>query len=72
VPSPPSTGTAPPATVPASNPTAKPAPAAPTASSEPGYGAGVGELLANNPGLASGAPTPGITGYTVSYNGVPI
>jgi hypothetical protein len=70
IPSPAPTGTAPPATVPASKvPTA----AAPAPSSEPGYGAGVGELLALNPGLGQpGTNTPGITGYTVSYNGVPI
>lgn len=77
IPAPVSTGTVPPATVPASTvakavPTAVAAPA-PAASSEPGYGSGVAQLLANNPGLTTpGVNTPGITGYTVSYNGVPI
>ncbi len=67
VPSPPSTGTTSPATVPAS--TAPTTAAAPTPTTPPGYGAGVGTLLAANPGIAS---APGIAGYTVSYNGVPI
>lgn len=44
---------------------------------EPGYGAGLGDLLALNPGLLSanspgGQNIPGITGYNVSYNGVPL
>lgn len=43
----------------------------------PGYGAGLGQLIANNPGIMSantpgGANIPGITGYNVSYNGVPL
>ena len=43
----------------------------------PGYGAGLGQLLAANPTLLSantpgGANIPGITGYQVSYNGVPL
>lgn len=43
----------------------------------PGYGAGLGDLLAANPGLLSantpgGQNIPGITGYNVSYNGVPL
>jgi hypothetical protein len=50
---------------------------APPASSLPGYGAGLGSLLALNPGLLSanspgGQNIPGITGYNVSYNGVPL
>lgn len=82
VPAPPSTGTAPPATTPASNPTAvPPSPSAPTAAAPnpnlPGFGAGVGQLEALNPGIlqanSPGGPSiPGITGYTVSYNGVPL
>lgn len=63
VPSPPSTGTAPPATVPAS------VAAPPSPQSEPGYAAGVSQLVAANPGIAN---APGIAGYTVSYNGVPL
>jgi len=61
--SPTSTGTTSPATVPASTV------AAPAAQNEPGYGAGVGPLMQNNPGFAT---APGIAGYTVSYNGVPL
>jgi hypothetical protein len=43
----------------------------------PGYGAGLGDLLNLNPGLLSantpgGQNVPGITGYNVSYNGVPL
>jgi hypothetical protein len=43
----------------------------------PGYGAGLGTLIANNPGILAantpGGPNiPGITGYQVSYNGVPL
>src|ERR1700722_5404795 len=43
----------------------------------PGYGAGLGALLNSNPGLLTanspgGQQIPGITGYKVSYNGVPI
>jgi len=72
IPSPANTGTPVPATVPASA-AAAPAPSAPAPSSEPGYGAGLAQLLAANPGLGQpGTNTPGITGYTVSYNGVPI
>lgn len=63
--SPPSTGTTSPATVPASTVAA---PATPP-QNEPGYGAGAGQLMNNNPGFAT---APGITGYTVSYNGVPL
>jgi hypothetical protein len=74
IPSPPSTGTAPPATVPASQTKAvPPAASTPSPQSQPGYGSGVAELLAANPGLGQpGTNTPGITGYNVSYNGVPI
>ena len=61
-PSPPSTGTAPPATTPASTGSAP-------AASLPGYGAGLSQLEKDNPGLANAG---GISGYTVSYNGVPI
>lgn len=63
VPSPPSTGTVPPATAPAA------ASSTPPASSLPGYGAGVAQLQAANPGLAG---APGIAGYGATYNGVPI
>lgn len=69
---------------PPANPTPAPAPSpvssqasAPPPQSEPGYGAGLGSLLALNPGLlqanSPGGPNiPGITGYQVSYNGVPL
>ncbi|HEV3370881.1 MAG TPA: hypothetical protein VG074_15045 [Acidimicrobiales bacterium] len=75
IPSPPSTGTAPPATVPASQ--TKAVTSTPSPQTQPGYGAGVGQLEALNPGILSanspGGPNiPGITGYTVSYNGVPL
>ena len=60
-----STGTTSPATVPASTVASSSTPA----SSQPGYGAGLAQLQANNPNLAA---APGIAGYTVSYNGVPI
>lgn len=51
--------------------TAVPVPAPP--SPLPGTGAGVAQLLAANPSLSTpGAVTPGITGYTVTYNGIPI
>lgn len=66
IPSPPSTGTTPPATVPTSTVAA---PASPSPQSEPGYGAGLNQLQAANPNLAN---ANGISGYTVSYNGVPI
>lgn len=51
--------------------------AAPAPQTMPGYGAGLGQLLANNPTLLSantpgGVPVAGITGYQVSYNGVPL
>jgi hypothetical protein len=55
-----------------------PAPApAPPPQTLPGYGAGLGQLLQNNPGLLSantpgGQNIPGITGFQVSYNGVPL
>jgi hypothetical protein len=68
VPAPANTGTVAPATVPASAAAAS----TPAASSYPGYGSGLGQLEANNPSLTNGASTPGITGYTVSYNGVPL
>lgn len=76
IPSPPSTGTAPPATVPKSTVTPAP-PAASAPQNQPGYGAGLGTLEAQNPGIlqanSPGGPNiPGITGYTVSYNGVPL
>ncbi len=72
--SPPPTGTAPPATVAASTVAA---PASTPVQNEPGYGAGVATLAAANPGILSanspgGPDIPGITGYTVSYNGVPL
>jgi hypothetical protein len=74
VPAPTSTGTTAPATVPASTVAA---PAAPSPQSEPGYGAGIGQLVASNPGIlqanSPGGPNiSGITGYTASYNGVPL
>ena len=45
--------------------------------SYPGYGANLGDLLGLNPGLLSanspgGQNIPGITGFKVSYNGVPL
>jgi hypothetical protein len=44
---------------------------------KPGYGSGLADLLRLNPGLLSantpgGQNIPGITGYRVSYNGVPL
>jgi hypothetical protein len=59
-----------PAPSPAVNPATNPA-------SLPGYGANLGSLLALNPGLLSantpgGQNIPGVTGYHVSYNGVPL
>jgi hypothetical protein len=59
-------------------PTGVPAPSpAVVPSSEPGYGSGLAALLGLNPGLLSanspgGQNIPGITGYQVSYNGVPL
>jgi hypothetical protein len=55
----------------------KPPPAAPPPQTLPGYGAGLAQLLGLNPGLLTanspgGQNIPGITGYTVSYNGVPL
>jgi hypothetical protein len=59
----------------------KPAPAASGGvlvnPSTPGYGAGLQQLLNLNPGLLSanepgGKNIPGITGFKVSYNGVPL
>lgn len=74
VPSPPSTGTAVPTTIPAS--AAAAGTAVTPASSEPGYGSGLAALLAANPGLldanSGGKAVPGITGYNASYNGVPL
>lgn len=66
--------TAPP---PAPSPAVAPIAQAPPPQTLPGYGAGLGQLLQNNPGLLSantpgGANIPGITGYQVSYNGVPL
>jgi hypothetical protein len=77
VPSPPPTGTTPPATIPASTvPAAAPA-SAPPPQTLPGYGAGVGTLARANPGVLQanspgGPDIPGITGYQVTYNGVPL
>lgn len=42
------------------------------ATSEPGYASGAGELFTNNPSLSNGSTVPGITGYTGSFNGVPL
>jgi len=69
----------PPPTSPAT--TVKPTPAASGGvmvnPSLPGYGAGLGSLIAKNPGILQantpGGPSiPGITGYRVTYNGVPL
>ena len=55
-----------------------PAPApAPPPQTLPGYGSGLAALLGLNPGLLTanspgGQNIPGITGYQVSYNGVPL
>lgn len=54
-----------------------PSPMVTAKSSLPGYGANLGTLLGLNPGLLSanspgGKNIPGITGYTASYNGVPL
>lgn len=58
-------------------PAPSPAVAAGAPQTLPGYGAGLGTLLNANPGLLSantpgGKNVPGVTGYTVSYNGVPL
>lgn len=58
-------------------PAPSPAVAAPAPQTLPGYGANLGDLLRLNPGLLSanspgGAQIPGITGFKVSYNGVPL
>lgn len=49
---------------------------APSSVGLPGYASGAGELFTNNPSLAGaqngGSNVPGITGYQVEYNGVPI
>lgn len=65
-----------PTPVPAPSPVV-PAIQAPAPQTLPGYGAGLGDLLRLNPGLLSanspGGPNiPGITGFQVSYNGVPL
>jgi hypothetical protein len=76
-------GTLQPVGVPAPSPvviaTQKPAPAPAPAPVQtlPGFGSGLKELLGLNPGLLSantpgGQNIPGITGYQVSYNGVPL
>lgn len=64
-----------PAPVPAPSPAVNVVPPAPQ--TLPGYGAGLQQLLNLNPGLLSantpgGQNIPGITGYQVSYNGVPL
>jgi hypothetical protein len=66
-----------PAPSPAVNNAPAPAREAPAPQTLPGYGAGLKELLGLNPGLLSantpgGQNIPGITGYQVSYNGVPL
>jgi hypothetical protein len=58
-----STGTTSPASTGSTSPTTVPA------SQQPGYGAGISQLKADNPGIANAG---GISGETVSYNGVPV
>lgn len=72
VPSPPSTGTTVPATVPASTATpSPPTPAAPTASAAPGASPAFGRLPGREENMG-GLQSPGVgASYPYSYNGVP-